>query len=213
MKQTKSVAQQRKATDIRQREIVKATIRIVANEGPRNFTAQRIADEVGITSGAVFRHFESMAAIIDQVAAHIGEILAEDFPRDVSDPVERLRLFFLNRSRTIVNHPHISKLLLSDHLAQAGGSKSGDRLGTFKKRSRTFVAQCLSEAQKAGKLASGVKPEPAALAVLGAILALSHSGTRVVRSAETERVADEVWGVLEGLFTKRPVGKRVKRKE
>jgi AcrR family transcriptional regulator len=213
MKQTKSATRQRKATDIRQREIVKATTRIVANEGPRHFTAQRLADEVGITSGAVFRHFESMAAIIDQVAAQIGEILAEDFPVEISDPVERLRLFFLNRTRTIVKHPHISKLLLSDHLAQVGGSKSGDRLGRFKRRSRNFVVQCLSEAQLEGKLAPGVKPEPAALVVLGAILALSHTGTRAVRSAETERLSSDVWSTLEALFRKRPSPKRRKSKE
>jgi AcrR family transcriptional regulator len=185
-------------------------MRIVAIEGPRNFTAQRVADEVGITSGAVFRHFDSMAGIIDQVTAHIGVILAEDFPTGVADPLERLRLFFLNRSRTIENHPHIARLLLSDHLAQAGGATSGDRLGTFKKRSRTFVVQCLSEAQQEGKLASGVKPEPAALVVLGAVLALSHTGTRSIRGAEAERLSNEVWGTLEGLFNERAVTKRAK---
>jgi AcrR family transcriptional regulator len=213
MKQTKTATRQRKATGIRQREIVEATIRIVAIEGPRNFTAQRVADEVGITSGAVFRHFESMAGIIDKVVAHIGAILAEDFPTGVADPHERLRLFFLNRARTIVNHPHISRLLLSDHLAQAGGSKSGDRLGAFKRRSRAFVVECLSEAQQQRKLSSGVKPERAALVVLGAVLALSHAGTRSVRGGETERLSNEVWGTLEGLFKKKAATKRAKHKE
>jgi AcrR family transcriptional regulator len=213
MKQTKTATQQRKATGIRRREIVEATIRILANAGPRNFTAQRVADDVGITSGAVFRHFQSMAGIIDQVVVHVGAILAEDFPTGVADPLERLRLFFLNRTGTIVNHPDIARLLLTDHLAQAGGDTSGDRLGTFKKRSRTFVVQCLSEAQQEGKLSSGVRLEPAALVVLGAVLALSHTGTRSVRGAETERLANEVWGTLEGLFGKKAATKRAKHKE
>lgn len=197
---------QRKASEIRQAEIVEAAIRIIASEGPRNFTAKRVAVEVGITSGAIFRHFESMAGIVDRAVDRIDRILTEDFPENIDDPVERLRLFFLNRTRTIANHPHISRLLLSDHLAQAAGSESGDRLGMAKRRTRAFVAECLGEAERTGYLSEGVDTNAAALLVLGAVLALSHAGTSVVRNAGTEQLAEDVWITIERMFRSVPTG-------
>ncbi len=191
---------QRKASNVRQFEIVEAAIRIIASQGPRNFTAKRVAAEVGITSGAIFRHFESMAGIVDRAVDRIDRILADDFPENIDHPLERLRLFFLSRTRTIATHPHISQLLLSDHLAQAAGSDSGDRLGMAKRRTRAFVAECLGEAERAGYLAEGVDTNAAALLVLGAVLALSHSGTQVVRHAETEQLAEDVWATMVRMF-------------
>jgi len=203
MKTTEKSLQQRKASDVRQTEIVEAAIRIIAAEGPRNFTAKRVADEVGITSGAIFRHFESMASIIDKAVDRIGVVLGKDFPESTEEPFEDLRVFFFNRTSTIAAHPHISRLLLSDHLAQAAGSQTGDRLGQFKRRTREFVVQCLSEAQNAGDLADGVSINAAALVVLGAVLALSHTGTRVVRVAEAERLAEDVWTTMQRMFQTR----------
>jgi len=104
-------------------------------------------------------------------------------------------------------------LLLSDHLAQAAGWKSGDRLGGFKKRSRAFVVECLRDAEQAGHLAPGVKPEAGAIVVLGAILALSHTGTRAVRSADVERISDETWAALAQLFRRSHARKRNRSKE
>ena len=41
---------------------------------------------------------------------------------------------------------------------------------------------------------------PLLMLVLGAILALSHSGTRAVRGVDVERLSEETWAALMGLF-------------
>jgi hypothetical protein len=128
----------------------------------------------------------------------------------IDDPLGRLRRFFLNRTRTIAAHPHMSHLLLSDHLAQTAGDISGDRLGIFKRCSRAFVVECLRDAERAENLAPGVKPEAGAIVVLGAISALSHTGTRAVRGADVERISEETWAALNGLFRTRQTRKRSK---
>lgn len=205
--------QERKATNVRQREIVDAAIGILSIDGARSFTAKNIAAEVGITSGAIFRHFQSMGAIVEHAVARIGDVLSRDFPEGAEDPIERLKAFFLNRTQTIVSHPHISRLLLSDHLDQAADSKSVERLRGFKKESRTFVSKCLHEAEKTGKLAKGISAEASAIIVLGAILSLSHASTRVVSDKKIENLSKDVWSTMERLFvvavgTKKPTRRR-----
>jgi len=194
----------------RQTQIVDAAIRILATRGSRRLTAQALADEIGVTPGALFRHFDSMEAIADAVVGRTGAMLFEGFPPEAADPVERLGLFFRRRARTILAHPHLSRLLLSEHLAQAAGEAQAVRLEGFRRRSRDFVAGCLTEAGQRGVLAPGTDPDAATVMVLGSILALSHAGTRVVSAARFEHLAEAVWAALERAL-RAPVQPKVAR--
>ncbi len=189
--------QERKTTDIRQVQIVDAAMSIIASKGPRKFTAELLGARVGVTAGAIFRHFKSMDAIVEAVVGRMEEILVEDFPSAASDPIERLGVFFQHRVRTIVTHPHISRMLLSDHLAQAGARAQSKRLEEFKRRSRSFIFECLIEARDSGLLRGEAGPEEGTVLVLGAILALAHSITRVPAPNEVEQLARRVWRVIE----------------
>jgi AcrR family transcriptional regulator len=181
----------------RQAQIVDVAMRIIATQGARRFTAQLLATEIGITAGAIYRHFESMEAIVDAVVERVGAILFEGFPPQASDPIERLKRFFQQRTRTILANPHLSRMLLSDHLSQAAGPAQARRLAEFKRRSRTFVVGCLREAEQDGTLSVGIAPEAGAVIVLGSILSLAHATPRITSGARIERLADEVWVAIE----------------
>jgi AcrR family transcriptional regulator len=189
--------QERKTTDIRQAEIVDAAMRIIASKGSRKFTAELLGARVGVTAGAIFRHFKNMDAIVEAIVSRMEEILFEDFPPEAVDPIERLGIFFQHRIRTIVAQPHISRMLLSDHLAQAGGKAQARRLEEFKRRSRDFVFECLREALESGTLRGEAGPEEGAILVLGGIFALAHAITRVPNPGEVEQLAHRVWSVIE----------------
>ena len=188
---------QRDTMSERQVQIVDVAMRIIANKGARRFTAQLLATEIGVTAGAIYRHFESMEAIVDAVVERIGTILFEGFPPEAPDPIERLRLFFQHRTQTILANQHVSRMLLSDHLSQAAGHAQAERLEEFKRRSRTFVVGCLREAERDGTLPREISPEAGAVIVLGSILALSHANARITSEAGIKRLSDEVWAAIE----------------
>lgn len=184
----------------RQAQIVDAALQIIATRGSRRFTADLLAKEVGFTSGALYRHFAGMNEVVDAIVDRVGEVLFEGFPSEATDPIERLKLFFYRRVRTIIGNPHVSRLLLSDHLAQAGGSAQSKRLDEFKRRSRAFVMECLKEGNAAGMLVDGMSPKAGAVVVLGSILALSHAAARVANRSDNERLFDEVWTGIERML-------------
>lgn len=184
----------------RQAQIVDAALRIIATKGSRRFTADLLAKEVGLTGGALYRHFSGMDDVVDAVVDRVGRVLFEGFPPAADDPLDRLRIFFYQRTRNILDNPYISRLLLSDHLAQAGGAAQSKRLDDFKRRSREFVLQCLREASGAGMLADEMSPEGGAVVVLGSILTLSHAAARVAGEADGERLFDEVWSGIERML-------------
>jgi AcrR family transcriptional regulator len=181
----------------RQAQIVEVAIRILATEGARRFTAQRLATEIGVTTGAIFRHFESMKAIIEAVIDAMEALLFEGLPPSNEESLERLERFFLHRTAVIRAHPHLARLLLSDCLAQVGVAAQVERLDEFKRRTQLCVRDCLLEAHRGGLLAEQVSPRAAALLVIGGIFSLSHAGARVSGDVDAERLADEVWAALE----------------
>lgn len=197
MANEKARRQERRTTDVRQVQIVDAAMRIIASKGARKFTAKLLGAKVGVTGGAIFRHFKSMDAIVEAIVGRIEEILFEDFPPDAADPIERLGIFFKRRVRAIVANPYVSQMLLSDHLAQAGGRTQAKRLEEFKRRSRDFVFECLREAQESGALLGGAGPEEGTILVLGSIFALAHSRTRVPDRRQVEQLSRRVWAVIE----------------
>jgi hypothetical protein len=155
-----------------------------------------------------------MDGVVDAIVTRVGEILFESFPPQAEDPIERLRLFFFRRVKTIFENPHISQLLLSDHLAQAGGPAQARRLDEFKQRSQAFVVDCLRKARVAGLSANGMSAEAGAVMVIGAILALSHATPRVVGKAQCLRLSEEVWAGIERMIRCEPnvTNPRVRRK-
>ncbi|MFO8071763.1 MAG: TetR/AcrR family transcriptional regulator [Polyangia bacterium] len=187
----------RKPTEVRQAEIVEAAMRIIVAKGARRFTAQLIADEVGMTAGGIFRHFSSMDEIVDAVLDRMEEVLFQGFPPSAEDPWDRLKEFFEHRVQVMVEHPDISRILLSDHLAHLGDGKPASRVERLKRRSRRFVTRCLQEAAASGAMASDVSVNAATVMVLGAILAVGHSTTRVADETETKQLTAEVWRALE----------------
>lgn len=184
---------QRQNTEDRRRQIAEAALRIIAEQGLGRFTTSTIAKEVGLSDGAIFRHFPSKEAIVEAAIDRVEEMLFAELPKPADDPLERLGEFIRYRVRVVGESPGISRMVFSDQLAQAAGEKSAERVADLKRRSLSFIRQCLSEAAEKGLLARDVPVDDLVLVVQGTILALVFTG-------EGKRRADRVWQSLEQLI-------------
>ena len=182
----------------RRREIADAALRVISAHGLGRFTTAALAAEVGVTDGALFRHFDTKEAIVLAAIDRVEELLFEGFPPEATDPIERLGLFFRRRVDVIRGRPGISRVLVSEELAHAAPPEGGARIAGFRRRSEAFVRSCLADAARAGLLAPGVHVEEAAVLVLGAILALAHAPGR--RRGVPPALAARVWSTLDALL-------------
>ncbi len=193
--------QSRKPTLVRRREIIAAGMRILTSEGARQFTAERLGCEVGITSGTIFRHFGSMDEILDAIVDCIeGEIFV-DFPPQADDPLTSLRLFFEGRVHVMSSRPEISKLLQTNLLVPSvNADYRQERLQKFKLRSREFVTQCLEKADQEKLLASDVTPEEGVVLVLGCIHAIAHLGIGTGNAEGNSDLARRTWRLIDKML-------------
>jgi AcrR family transcriptional regulator len=189
----------RKPGGDRRREIADAALRVIAAHGLGRFTALAIAREVGLTDGALFRHFASKEAIVDAAIDRVEELLFESFPPRDEDPVARLGAFFARRVAVIREHQGVSQLVASEELDKAGSAQGVARVAELRRRSTAFVRGCLDEAGRAGLLAPGLGPDEASIVVLGALLALAHAPTSS-RAEAVAPVAARVWRALESFL-------------
>jgi len=79
----------RKKTELRQQQIIEVVANLIFKSGSEHLTVRRIAAEVGITEGAIYRHFKSKKSILSFLLIHIEEILLCDISteRAGSEPI------------------------------------------------------------------------------------------------------------------------------
>lgn len=194
----------RKPTETRQTEIVDAAMHIIATKGTKKFTAKLVADEIGVTPGAIFRHFGGMDEIVDAVIDRMESILFEGLPPAAGRPLERLGIFFRRRIQAIAEHADVSRLLLADHMAHVGGESSAKRIEELKLRSQRFVRQCLRQAAEAGEISDAVSQDAASVIIMGSILAVGHSTPGARSKTAIGKLSGELWEAIEKLLCRSP---------
>lgn len=113
------IPRRRLDADARRDAIVRVTLDLAAKQGVDDVTTQDMARAMGVTQGAVFRHFRSKDAIWlavmhwvrDRLMAVLGH--AADRGRD---PLDALARMFAAHIDFIAAHPAIPRVLTSDHL-------------------------------------------------------------------------------------------------
>jgi AcrR family transcriptional regulator len=193
----RKTASTRKSTLLRREEIADVALRILALEGHRRFTSKYLAEQVGITEGAIFRHFHSMEAIADAIVERIGLALLPSLEVQHTDPIEQLHRFFQHRASILSAKPELFHLLLTDQLEQAAGPLHAEQVNGFRRRTQRFVLECLTRAKTNGILAEDVTVESALRLVMGAIMALSHGDQASANSAMRDPSIEDLWQLIE----------------
>jgi AcrR family transcriptional regulator len=181
----------------RQTELVDAALQIIATQGIAALSTRSLATEVGLSSGAIFRHFPSLAALLEAVVARVERVLDATFPPDALAPLERLAQVAQARASAVGGQRGILRLMLSEQFALALPAGGSDRLAACVRKTRGFVERCLGEAQASGHVRRDVPAVRLAPIVMGTVqmLALAPGNPRQ-RERDRERRA-----VIDGLLT------------
>lgn len=193
-------------TGERRDQIAEAALKILAERGGRHFTAQALATEIGVSDGALFRHFASLEQVLGAAIDRVESILFADFPPVDADPLDRLGRFFRQRIAAMAAHPYLTHLLFSDELAQVAGERGAARMVEFKRRSVQFVRACIDQARQQRLLVDKLDPDATTTIVVGSLMALAQRRGLPARGAATANLDKKVWSTVERLI-RRPAVK------
>jgi AcrR family transcriptional regulator len=189
--------EQRRTSEDRQAELTSAALHIIATRGITALSTRTLAAEVGLSTGAIFKHFASLEALLDAVVARVEAALESTYPAPELPPVERLERFLEARSTVVGKQPGILRLVLSEQFLLALPSSGSARLAACVRKTRAFVLACVREAQSAGELRADLPAETLAPIIMGTVqmLALSASKARQ-HEANARAVLDSLLALL-----------------
>ncbi len=153
---------------------VEAVVGLAAEQNPSDITTAAIAQRMGLTQGALFRHFPSKDAILESVMDWVARrLLARIDAAAVSatSPLAALEAVFLAHIEFVSEHPGVPRMLFGE--LQRPGDTLPKKVVQSLIRHYGERLQRLIEAGKAqGELDARLDTEAASVSFLGAIQGL-----------------------------------------
>jgi AcrR family transcriptional regulator len=164
-------------TEVRQASLVAAALQQAATRSPADITTADLAQAVGITQVAVFRHFPSKDAIWLGVMEWISENLLAALQRAASAgehpslPMVALKALFDAHVHFVMTHPGVPRVIFQE-LQHAHDTPLKSSVRTLMQQCRALVMGLLVRAQEQGLLAPGIDLQAAAVLFLGSVQGL-----------------------------------------
>ena len=189
--------QTRKNTVERKKEIVHAVLRIVGERGLSSLSTKTIAEEVGVTTGALFRHFPSLQEILREVTRFAILQIEETFPDESLAPLERIKLLAKNRIMLLNSCNGLAWLLKSEQAFLTLPEDSVESLRSIMKRSKRFLLKSINDGISKGSIRNDIDPEVLIVPIMGTI----HSMIVLpgMKNSSHKKQLSEINKVLNGL--------------
>lgn len=161
----------KKATELRQEEIIEAALQLVERHGLENLSIADIAASIQLVPSAIYRHFKGKEEIIEGLIDSVGQALHENilYVQQAEMGTEKrlkllfnLHLQFVTRKQAI---PQILFSLLGSSKNLALKQKMLAVIAVYVEKIRKIIA----DGQAAGEIAANVDAMAAAMLFLGLI--------------------------------------------
>lgn len=178
----------------RQEEIIDRTIELVRVGGLGGLTTRKIAERVGFTEAALFRHFPTKQALLLALMDRLEDLLVEPIARIAADDAvgttERLERMIRHHTGVVRQFNSLPIILLAE-ASVSGDETLVDRMRGIFERYLSLLEEVVRAGQACGQIVSAVQPDCIAMLLLGAPagLAIRH---RLLPDATAEDRFEEI---------------------
>jgi TetR/AcrR family transcriptional regulator len=194
----RTAPRQRLMTDERQREIVAAVLALARERGPDAITTQAIADRIGVTQGAIFRHFADKEAIwlavFSWVRASLGAVFAAAMAK-ADTPLARIEQAFLAHVAFIAENPGVPRVMFHE-LQYPGDSPVRVEVRATIAEYGKRLSLLFKQAKAAGELSADLDTALAPVLLIGAVQSLVIQAALAGNEAGMKRRARQLFPLL-----------------
>ena len=165
-------------TKLRQASLIEAALQLAAQHSPADITTADLAGAVGISQGAMFRHFSSKEALwlatLDWVTHTLMTRLqaaVDDASTQSTDACAPLRAMFQTHVGFVLEHPGVPRLIFQE-LQKPGDTALKLRVRTLMQSYRELLLKVLQLAQVQQGLKADIDLKAAAVLFLGSVQGL-----------------------------------------
>lgn len=190
--------------DERRAVTVEAVIALAAEQNPGEITTAAIAKHMGLTQGALFRHFPSKDAILQAVMEWVAERLlarVDKAAQAAGSPLAALEAVFMAHIDFVAQYPGVPRMLFGE-LQRAVDTPAKRMARTLIDRYGKRLAALIEKGKVQGELAVEVDTAAAATLFIGTIQGLIMQS---LLAGNTERMRSDAPGVF--AIYRRGIGK------
>lgn len=196
--QAAAAPRRRLKSNERQREIVAAVLALAREHGPDAITTQSIADRIGVTQGAIFRHFPDKTSIWLAVFAWVRASLAQVYTSAVAgggSPLAQIERAFLGHVAFVTANPGVPRVLFHE-LQYPGESPVRAEVRAMIQGYRKNLGGLFARAKAAGELPPHLDTALATMLFLGAVQSLVTQASLSGSEAAMPRQARALFALL-----------------
>ena len=157
------------SADERRAATVDAVVELAAEQNPSEITTTAIAKHMGVTQGALFKHFPTKDAILQAVMEFVAERLlsrVDKAARGAPTPVAAIEAIFMAHIEFVVENPGVPRMMF--------GELQHARLTAPKRMAQTLIRRygerlhdLLEEGKTIGELSASLDTSAAATLFIG----------------------------------------------
>lgn len=193
----------RKTSKERKEEIVNAALDLVGEKGIESLKTSQLADRVGFSEAALYRHFSNKKEVIRATIQTAGKKLIESLTSSIEeaetdDNLAKLRTVLETHIKFIRDHPGVTRLLFSDEVHFNEEDLRNDLFDIVNKY-RSIIKDLLRDGIEEGQVREDLALDAAFTFYFGMIQSqiLFWSLTGGEKSLEAQ--VDELWRLYRGL--------------
>ena len=183
--------------DERRAATVEAVINLAAEQNPSDITTTAIAQRMGLTQGALFRHFPTKDAILEAVMTWVAERLLSRVDRaaqNVTSPLAALEAVFMAHIDFVSEHPGVPRMLFGE-LQRPGETLPKRMVQTLIQRYGERLRHLLERGKAIGELDANLDIEAASVSFIGSIQGLVMQSLIAGDAARIRRDAPGVFAI------------------
>jgi len=195
----------REKTTVRQRQIVDAARKVIIKYGSEHVTVRKIAEETGVSEGAIYRHFKSKRDILSLMIYDVESILLADFkslPLNEPLTLETLEIVMSNHMASVVQRKGVSFQVIAE-VVSFGDKKLNRQASAVINKYTERIRAILSEGVKAGAVREDIDLKAAATLFFGMTQGLVNSWTLSQYSFNLEEEYLSLWKLFREAIIRR----------
>jgi AcrR family transcriptional regulator len=188
---------ERLPADERRAATVAAVVELAAAQNPGDITTTAIAQRMGLTQGAVFRHFPTKDAILQAVMSWVSERLlarVDKAAQSAASPLAALEAVFRTHIDFVSRHPGVPRMLFSE-LQRPGKTTPKRMVQTLIRKYRKRLHELLEAGKVQGELDAELDVSAAAVLFIGTIQGLVMQSMLAGDIAQMRRDAPGVFSI------------------
>ena len=178
---------------------VEAVIELAGEQHPSEITTAAIAKRMGLTQGALFRHFPNKDALFQAVMEWVSQRLLSRIEKAVeakSSPLDALESMFMAHVAFIEEHPGIPRMLLAE-LQRSGETAPKRTAQALLRRYTVRLIRFFEKGKACGEIDEKLDNEAAATLFIGTIQGLVMQSLITGDATHMRRNAPKVYAVYQ----------------